>query len=459
MPVSLESHPRATSSIVAMVSCSSVVALRVSLGLAVFALVVTLLHALLFLGRAHSIDALLYAQSLEAIASHEMGAEALGRAPLEVHGHLVLYLLAPLTHWLHPTWVLIGAQGIALGTTFGLLANSRRTLLVSPLLLASPLVINPFLFDIRPGLIGVPFFFYALQRTYVQTHSLGGRSLLAYVAAALCREEFALLAALAVWILAPRMPSRRDRIKRLLLACVFALYFVAYYAFTRVGGQHDSLLLHTAASVGFSQLIEYKALLVASWLLSAGGLWLLASKRLVVLCAAGLFPAFVSTWMIDSQVSFHYGMFAIAPVLLATRQALTRLHMWTTWKKLAPLGLCIAGFLIFSALPGGGAFREEHFNLLRAQVSPLKVHKHLAQEPADRPLVVPFEYAAPLADRLTTQSTYAWRKAGAPILSPPQRFVIPARELGTTEPYLAAHGFHVEKMGSGVAFFSRFAQR
>lgn len=428
---------------------------RLLLSVAVASLVSLLLYSSVFLGRTQSIDALLYTQSLQAAFEGSRGAEAQGRLPWQVHGHWHLYLLSPLVAVFHPALILIAAQSVSLGITAWLSFRGleiRGAILMTIGILLSPIVMNTFLFDLRPGLVAVPLYLAALVRMH-ELRDVDKWAMMLLLGACLCREEFCLVAGVSVLIFSAKPWQVRAG-----LAAIFLAYFSAYltcrYWLTPTGTVESSLVLHSTGTLWSLDALEHKVVLAVSWLLAFGGVWLLAERRLVLLCVAGLLPAFVSTWMLDSQVIFHYAMFGIAPMVFAATTALNAAlrAKLSLFGKLPFAAALILGFLFFSVLPGGGSYRPGYFNVGGLEERPLKVHKHLAKLPPETPAVVPFEYAAPLGNRISTQSSYGWRRTGAKISVPAQTFVIPERELENTIPYLEARGFEITKSGSGVVF-------
>lgn len=396
----------------------------------VAALFATLLHHLVFRGWAHSYDSAIYVRSLWGVATGNMTNPWVDLHVLSIHANFVLFLLAPLTVVFHPATVLIGAQSIALGVTIGLVASETLRIAESARMdrysvFAScafcvcgvtggaPLVVNPFLFDIRPDLIGIPLLTYGLLRARRQ----GGfdvRAVAPMLAALLVREEY-MMVIVGAMVLGPiraRLPTEwRLRAVTLLLAVGYwALYWFGFrnwigdgsYAIAQEVGA--AFLDETELSSG--QVLGFKLEIVLAFLLSSGGL-LLMGWRWIGPALPGLLFLLISSRMQDLILNFHYVMFVIPGVLVASVHGFER---WTTrtrhavWPAFVAAALITITFAWSSALPGGGRYRAENFYLFDpdariAHDELLRAHDLVARVPDDVGVALPHELAPPIADR------------------------------------------------------------
>ncbi len=393
-----------------------------------------LLHRLLFEGRAFSFDAMLYSRSLWGLANGDFDNPVIGLNTFAIHGHFLLGLLAPLA-WLMPAALALAlAQAASAGATAGLAAAAfgRAARGDGPawawglwgaalVVLGAPLVLNPFLYDVRPDLWGVPLVTAGLLRAVER----GGfdREAIGWMApAALVREEFAIVIAAGL-VVSPRggegsLPRRT----LLLTAGVLGGWFVAYWFGIRawLGGSEQSAAAHLTGSMGarpgdgldLTAWLGWKGLLVGILLASGGGL-ALRGWRWAGSCLPGLAILLASRWMLEEQLNLHYSMF-VAPGLIAATVAGWRAVADQPRRRLwAGVATAVAAgcFVVGSAAPGGGRFVAEHFDLrsedsgeiglnpARRTAAVALTHAALARLPKEAGVAVPHEYGAPLADR------------------------------------------------------------
>lgn len=387
------------------------------------------------MAQAQSFDPALYAHGLWGVANGAPNAIA-GVPNLAIHAHWGLYLLAPFTALAPASTVLIAAQSLALCATltlFGLdlvraTQNSAlgRWLTPAAVLLgglvavASPAIINPFLFDARPDLLAVPFAYAGLSLIWRRGHvSLGAVGLLALAVA--MREEFAMLAGPALVLLPTQQPGGLSRKARWLLAAVLGLYWFGYILWGRtlLGGavadartQGALAVFAEGAAGGLGTKLAVFGLLGATM----GGLWALG-WRWMAPALPGL--AFLA---IDARLGFdllstHYPMLVAPVFLVATAEGVTRLGGWAAKRRmvlaavgLVVLGIQAVGFHQANALPGGGLFRADYLDLSPAHPpgrptwtsrSPAltQVHALLDRIPAEVGAVIPWQFGVAHTDR------------------------------------------------------------
>jgi hypothetical protein len=157
-------------------------------------------------GLSASFDSAIYIRNLWGIAQGDWHNPLVNDHIFGVHGNWVLLLLAPLVRFADPALLLTLSQGLALGATAGLLhygflealgqrASRGRRLaaatLLSAGLLAGPVAINPFLFDLRPDMLGLPLLLAGLLRARRQ--GFDGAALAWMGAALFVREDFGMV--------------------------------------------------------------------------------------------------------------------------------------------------------------------------------------------------------------------------------------------------------------------------
>jgi uncharacterized membrane protein len=424
-----------------------------------------LLLRLGFFGRAHSFDLLLYARGLWGWAHGDPWNPVVGIHNLGLHGHFLSVALAPLTLVLPAAAVLAAAQAVAFGATAALVVREASRSVAPPLLglwlalvlLSSPLVLNPFLFDARPDLLGVPFATAALLRAG-RRGGLDRLSLAALGVASLAREEFALVAVAAV-LAAPGWSARR----RLVAAAAFAAYFALYFFGVRrwFGGNDLSVAMHLTGTPGgdgraaATPALGARLALLLAIAATAGGLpWL--GGRWLLAALPGVLMLITTRWMVEEQIRFHYGMFAAPALAAAALQGFRRLSTLSR----APRAAAIAGataiaavaFLLGSSAPGGRYFARFNFDMadqqggLRlnlAEHSPagLAAHRMLARIPDHHGVAVPWQLAAPLADR-----AFVWP------LERLRDHLSPKKALPSALQTVALHGPDTLAMGRALVF-------
>lgn len=396
----------------------------------VTALFGVLLHHLVFRGWAHSYDSAIYVRSLWGVANGDLTNPWVDLHVLSIHANFVLFLLAPLTVVLHPATVLLGAQSLAIGVTVGMVAAevlaiaragrmdrcstiAACAVVVCGVTVGAPLVVNPFVFDIRPDLIGIPLLTYGLLRAR-RRGEFDLRAVAPMLASLLVREEYmmVIVGAMAIGPIRASVPAEwRLRLATLLLAVGYwALYWFGFRNWIGDGSyaiaQEVGAAFLDETELGAGRIVGYKLEILFAFVASAGGL-LLLGWRWVGPALPGLLFLLISSRMQDLILNFHYVMFVIPGVLVASVHGFER---WSArvrhpiWSPLAASALITITFVWSSALPGGGRFRAENFYLFEpdaraAHAELLRAHDLVARVPEDVGVALPHELAAPVADR------------------------------------------------------------
>lgn len=397
------------------------------------------LWASMYQGQAHSFDAMLYARSLWGLGHGAPLNSVVDVHAMAIHGHFGLYALAPFTWWFRAVDVLLVAQV----TTYFLCnllvitaamqvwrapvgasaepleaADNQRYpavagACVALFLAANPVWTNPFLFDVRPDLLGALPAVYGTLRLWKR--GLSDRlGLAALISSVLMREEFAMLV-VATLLLWPSKPWRTHQRERLLGSAIALSYWGLYWfvlrhwyggdlAEARVQGAATTLMGGTSEFVlEFARNLGWKLEILLAWLLGAGGLSL-AGWRWMGGSLPGLAMVLAMNRMANKVIIFHYAIFGSAALPVAMLEGLRRLCAWPPARRRAALvtGMMLGvgiGFLSNPAWPG---LRREaiYVSAEAAQGAGMALlAPALACVPDGAGLIVPYHFAAPLADR------------------------------------------------------------
>ncbi len=399
-------------------------------------------------GLSASFDSAIYIRNLWGIAQSDWHNPLVNDHLFGVHGNWVLFLLAPLVRWVDPALLLTLAQSLALGATAGLLhfgflealgqrASRGRRLAVSTLLcaglMAGPVAINPFLFDLRPDMLGLPLLLAGLLRA--RRRGFDGAALAWMGAALLVREDFGMVI-IGAMATAPFGRSLLPEWRRRCGVIAAALAFFALYWFGVRGwvspqsvaraSSVATQMLDNASPLPLQQVVAYKAEILAAVLLGAGLLPLFGWRWLGV-AMPGLAFLLIQSRMQADLLDFHYAIFALPGLAIASVDGLERL---VSRPRHAPLllasaAIIIALFATSSALPGGGrhfASRESAINSdgslrLTADGVPLyeAMNTLVAALPPNDGVAVPFALSAGAAARstiVTTEQVKQWVSKG-----------------------------------------------
>jgi len=379
-----------------------------------------LLERSLFQGEAQSFDSLLYARSLWGLAHGASENPIAGVHALAIHGHFIGLLLVPFARFAAAGRVLLVAQSLALFATVFLVARRAGELVEQGKLgatkpwatfviasgvgvlatLGAPLVLNPFLFDARPDLLGVPFATYALLRAE-ETGKIDRRVIVAFVLALLAREELAMvvLGLVVFW----HKPKEHLRVRGLLGAG--ALGWWGFYAFvlrTTIGGDAALTRLSStpAALLGgppTGMVMFLKLEIIAATIFGMGALCLLGWRWLGA-AIPGLVFVLAQNRLAGLVIDFHYGMFVAPGILVA---GIAGLQVLSKQKRRVPIAAAIGVigtilYLFSSTAPGGRRFRRSFFQPAQRVTDARALLKLI---PDGAPVAAPFGYAVPLADR------------------------------------------------------------
>ena len=374
-----------------------------SAGFAALGLLVLALRSL-YVGMGQSYDSLLYARSLWGIAHDAWFNPAYGTHAFGIHLNLGLLPLAPFARVVPAAVVLAFAQAAAFGGTLALFVRAVGATkgvawagAAAALFLLSPLVVNPFVFDLRPGVVGVPLVFAGLLRLR-RTGTVDAGVVAWLLAAAMVREEFALLGAAGL-ALAP-LPRQGLR-RRLLVAAGLCAYFAAYWFGIRpllAGGERADDAA-AALFAGDTAAWTYR-LQLALALAATLGAWCWRGWRWAGAALPGVGLVLVLAKLPEHALSFHYAMFAAPGLLMAAVDGFDRPTRAPRAALAASLSIALAATLAFGAVPGGARFQADAFGF-DAEASEWmgEVHATLDTIPRDAGVALPGPFAARFADR------------------------------------------------------------
>ena len=413
-------------------------ALTASVALSVLAAaaLAALLWHLLYRGIPHSYDPMTYSWSVWGVSHGDFFNPVVSAPVFGVHGQLVQLLLAPLVRLIAPAMVLVLAQAAALGATVFLAALAfarvateggdrspgRAALLGAVLVtLGSPLVLNAFLFDVRPEMLGIPLIVAGLLRAE-RRGDLDGVAVALLLSSLAAREDYAILVAPALLLIPGRGGvSTRSRVA----AAAFAVaYFGAYLLVVRrlLGGPElvrgfntiAANMLDPAADSGrastLAELLRFKGeiLLVAA---AGFGGFALKGGRWLLLPIPGLLFLLAQNRLQPWVLNTHYSIFAAPALVVAAVAGYRRWVGKGSPRPVATVSLALAAaagcFLLSSAAPGGGRYLLKKFGWsalhpLRASGLPpvlVPIRRLLEAAPASDGLAVPYAFGPPLAGR------------------------------------------------------------
>lgn len=405
-----------------------------------------MLGHLVFNGWAHSFDTAIYVRSLWGVAHADWMNSMVGLHSLSVHGNWVLFLLAPFAWVVHPAVVLIVAQAAALVASTALVslawlrvaerAGFDRWSQVGAVAFAafafvvgSPMVSNPFLFDVRPDLIGIPLLIAGLLRAQHQG-AFDKRALAWMLASLLVREEFMMVIVGALALCPTPRPWRQGWRLRATGIAIAIGYWAFYWFGVRSWMGDGSYAIAQQVGAGFlddttfstAEILGYKAELLIVFGASVGATVLLGWRWLGA-AAPGLLFMLITSRMQDQVLNFHYVMFVIPGLAVASVDGFER---WVALRRstgsLLPILAAVAltaSYVGASAMPGGGRHSEENFRMgvtrgvadAEEYVALQDAYRLVEQVPDGVPAVLPHELAAPFANRSVIWSSTAFLDA------------------------------------------------
>ncbi len=344
-------------------------------GVVMAAVAAAMLLTMTFATQTQTYDTMLYARSLWGVAHGDLNNIVYGTHVFGVHAQAGLVLLAPLARAWHPATVLIVAQCAAFAATLALggaaVARAVPSKTVASafvaglggaaLLAMSPLVINPFFFDARPDLLGVPLLTAGLLR--MQARGMLDARVVAWLAAGVAmREEFATVAVLALMYVPPGIDDRLGRGRRWAAAGAMLAWLALYWLVVRPslgdGARADQA---TADLFGGGAALGYRAAVLAL-IITTGGALVLRGWRFALPALPGLALILAVSKLGMGALSFQYSMFAAPGLIAAAAAGAAALGEASAVRRRVELGVAVAvsalAFALAAAAPGGGRYRQ-----------------------------------------------------------------------------------------------------
>ncbi len=415
-----------------------VVLLSLLLSAGIFAM----MAQLLLNGWAHSFDSAIYIRNLWGLSHGDSLNPIVGYEALSVHFNLVMVPLAWLSRVI-PAWVVMSLTvALSFGATYLLSAwhavqEAARagadrsalaglSILWTIFLLSSPMVSNPFIFDVRPEVIAVPLVAGALFRVR-RRQVWDWVSMATCVAAVLVREEFAFVVITGV-ILSPWWVVNREQVVRRAGLALFALLWIcAYWYVVRPmmnDGSFDrahqvaSAFVDEGAELSLWQIVVYKVEILVAFCFGLGGLSLFG-WRWMGSAIPGLVLALATSRMQPLVMNFHYLLFCAPGLVVASVDGAGRIAPWLARQSIrrataavsAIVAAALAVYTTSSAIPFGGRFRQQNFAVAASADSPMTaeererlqriIHSLSDRLSAEDGVVLPYGFSAPFAWRRT----------------------------------------------------------
>lgn len=350
-----------------------------------------------------SYDLLLYGRSLWGVATGHLFNPVYGTPVFGVHANLVLLALTPFAWLLEPAAVLIVAQAGSLAVSLWLVgreAPARRATLLVLLVALSPLLHNPFTFDARPDLIGVPLLLGALLRMRARG-AVDVVTIALLAGATACREEWGFVAAAAIMTAPWTTATLAAAWRRTALASAYAAWPAIYMVVLRPAiGAGDRAERATSELLSFGWGgWDYRAAVVVALLAVGGGVWLRGWRWAGAAIPGVLLVLAIDKFGIDA-LRFHYAMFALPGLLAACVDGVQRGALERPGRT-AVAGIAMAlTFTAFGTLPPGRLFARD-FVVGSPEQNRVLAEARAAIEriPAEAGQVVPYMIAAHVADR------------------------------------------------------------
>jgi uncharacterized membrane protein len=397
-----------------------------------------LVFHLLTRGIPHSYDATTYVRSLWGVAHGDFFNPVVSTHVFGIHGQFVLVLLAPFVHISSALVTLVTAQAVAFGVTVWLVVTAFQSVsqesgesklvqagsvVLGALLVVAgtPFAVNPFLFDARPDLLGIPLVLAGLLRAE-RSGQLDRKASLLLLSSLLVREDYAMAVAPAFVFL----PHERGRRVSFVLAGLAIGYWVAYLfgirfllggpglvkAFTVIGTNLADPAADAAKAVTWGELARYKLEILLLAGAATGGYAIRARLRFWLVLAPALLFLLGNNRLQPWVLNTHYTMFVAPGILAAGVAGFRRVReldpVAPEFRRFGlPAGLAAACFIVSSALPGGGRFHGNLFLLpfpstagRDVAIQTLAAYRGaLKRVPAGDGVAVPYALGPPMAER------------------------------------------------------------
>ncbi len=360
-------------------------------------------------GHSRSFDLALYARSLWGLAHDSPINPLRDQHVLALHGHWILYPLAPVARVASSVYILLTLQALAIaaGAAASYHVAARRldskatAFAIAVMYLSYPVAANAVLFDMHVKTLAVPFLILAIDRfDRVGWHDVGAWALLAVAFS--CREEIALAVGImgATWLL---FEDKRPTGMALAVAgiALFGLYyFVVQPGFGTDAASAQAHLGHLRGGGLVTQLATAQNATLALFSLGSLAFLPLIGWRFSVGASVAIGIAMLSRWPGAADPTSHYLFLAMPFLILGVIEALVLIRRATPRAYPVAIAAGIVCSLVSYAATGTGP-AGRHFDPERYSFTPTSLEAILCLDliPKGVPALAPDHLVAHLAER------------------------------------------------------------
>ena len=356
-----------------------------------------------------SFDLALYARSLWGIAYGEPINPLRDQHFLALHGHFVLYALAPLARIMSSVYLLLALQSLAIAAgavvTYAIAARRLESksvaFAVAVMYLAYPIASNTVLFDMHVKTLATPFLLVAIDR-FDRLGAGDGAAWLSLVVALACREEIGLAVGVmgVAWLVFPE----KRRAGAALAAIGFVVFCVYYFGVQpKLGTDAASTQAHFGHlrdGGWWAQLATKQNLVFVGFLLGSLAFLPVLGWRFSIGASVPVGLAMLSRWPDTAHPTSHYAFLAMPFLILGAVEglALVRDRAPTTlrWAVVAGVLCSLISYRAVGLGPGGAEFNRERYAFTPTAIDATRC---LASIPDDVPALAPDHLVAHIAER------------------------------------------------------------
>lgn len=360
-------------------------------------------------GHDRSFDLALYARSLWGIAHGEPINSLRDQHVLALHGHFVLYPIAPLAKLVSSVYLLLILQSVAIASGAAVsyaiavqrLGTKPAALAVALIYLAYPLVSNTLLFDMHVKTLATPFLLVAIDRLD-RSGLRDWRTWVVLLIAFSCREEISL----AVGVMGLGWLVIREKRKvGVALAITGCALFAAYYFIVQPSFGSDAASIrahfgHLRETGLLRQLVTEQNIALVLGLLGSLAFLPVVGWRFSVGAIVPVAIAMLSQWPGATHPTSHYPFLAVPFLIMGTIEGLSimgkKSHRVQRWAIVFGIVCSLVSYRLYSVGPGGRNFEAERY-----ASTPLasEAMRCVALVPDDVPALAPDHLVAHIAER------------------------------------------------------------
>lgn len=360
-------------------------------------------------GHSRSFDLGLYARSLWGLAHGSPVNPLRDQHVLALHGHWILYPLAPLARIVSSVYLLLTVQALAIAAgavacyyvADKRLGSRQVAFAVAVMYLSFPVAANTVLFDMHVKTLAAPFLILAVDRF----DRLGHKDVRAWAlltVALACREEIALAVGVmgATWLF-----FEDKRRTALALATAGFAFFGLYYLVVQPGLGTDAASAqahfgHLKGGGFVTQLATAQNAILALFSLGSLAFLPVIGWRFSTGASVAIGIAMLSRWPGAADPTSHYLFLAIPFLMLGVIDALAWLRRGAprTFAVATAAGvLCsLVSYAVTGTGPGGRHFDPERYSFTPTSLEAMRC---LESIPKNAPAMAPDHLVAHLAER------------------------------------------------------------